>query len=71
MSYRNNSSVSHDSRPTLTMVINEDGITLGLPYNEAATNIAARSLRAEDWIKGNAVLCAPGELEAADGSAVD
>lgn len=53
------------------MVINEDGITLGLPYNEAATNIAARSLRAEDWIKGNAVLCAPGELEAADGSAVD
>lgn len=49
-----------------TMIVNADGLSLNLRHNEQATSIAAGSIAMDDWIKGNAVLCAPGELEAAD-----
>ncbi len=48
------------------MVVNEEGIDLKLPFNERATFFAAADLMDGDYIKGNAVLCAPGEFEAAD-----
>lgn len=48
------------------MVINADGIMLGLARNDIATALAKPDLIAGDWIKGNAVVCAPGEFETAD-----
>lgn len=53
------------------MVVNEHGSRLGLRRNERATDIAANNLLLGDFIKGTAVLCAPGELEMADASESD
>ena len=49
------------------MVVNEEGIALGLRCNERATEIAGCDLNEGDYIKGSAVLCAPGEFDMADG----
>lgn len=53
-------------RDGTNMIINADGIMLGLARNDIATALAKQDLIEGDWIKGNAVVCAPGELEAAD-----
>lgn len=46
------------------MVVNKDGANLRA--NMRATNLAGGDLPQGDFIKGNCILCAPGELEAAE-----
>jgi hypothetical protein len=48
------------------MLVNAEGVGLGLPRNNLATRIARQDLHADDWIKGDALVCVPGELESAD-----
>jgi hypothetical protein len=48
------------------LVLNEDGKYLHLPVNDRITEMLSGHLLAGDFIVGNAILCAPGELEAVD-----
>lgn len=49
------------------MVVNENGLSQGLAANAKATSFARHALAPNDYIKGQAILFAPGELESADG----
>lgn len=53
------------------MVVNEHGAALGFRFNERATDVAGSVLIPGDFIKGDAILCAPSELELADAGESD